>query len=92
MLLCLLPWLAGCQGRIEYVREPVEVLVPLFVPIAEPLTLVEPEPAAPAFGCIDRGEATLCNEQLVQWFEDVRDWGRRGWLRVEEIRQLQPEQ
>jgi hypothetical protein len=90
-LLCLLPLLAACQGRIEYVREPVEVQVPLFVPIAEPLTLVEPEPRAPQYGCVDRGEATLCNEQLVQWFEDVRAWGRRGWQRVEEIRRLQPE-
>jgi hypothetical protein len=89
-LLCLLPLLAACQGRIEYVRETVEVEVPVFVPLSEPLTLGEPEPRAPAYGCIDRGEATLCNEQLAQWFEDVRDWGRRGWQRVEEIRRLQP--
>lgn len=92
MLLCLLPFLAACKGRIEYVRETVEVEVPVFVPLSEPLTLAEPEPRAPAYGCIDRGEATLCNEQFVQWFEDVRNWGRRGWQRVEEIRRLQPEQ
>jgi hypothetical protein len=71
--------------------ETVEVEVPVFVPLSEPLTLGEPEPRAPAYACIDRGEATLCNEQMAQWFEDVRDWGRRGWQRVEEIRRLQPE-
>lgn len=70
-------------------RETVEVRVPVYVAMPDEVTADAPEPAEPALNCVDRGRATLCNEDLAEWIEQLRAWaeGLRGQLA--KVRDLQ---
>lgn len=91
-LLFLLPFMAACSATGPQVRtETVEVRVPVFVALPEAMTAPPAEPAAPLPACVDRGQPTLCNEQMVSWLEDLRAWGRGMAGQLREIRERQPE-
>ena len=91
LLLCLVGSLIGCSGRVEVVRETVEVAVPVRVPLPAELLVIDPEPEPPELACLDRGRPTLCNEDLAEWLEQLRAWGEAGWSRVRKVAELQPE-
>lgn len=93
ILACLLLCSVGCASKAPILRtDTVEVQVPVFVALPESLTEIQPEPPAPMPACTDAetGEATLCNEQFVEWFESVRAWGRVMAGQLIEIRGRQP--
>jgi len=84
LLACLMLSLTACGATRQIVKtETVEVKVPVYVPLPRAMTEEEAEPAVPAAGAT--------TEALVQYLEDVRAWGRRGWGKVREIRAVQPE-
>lgn len=83
--------LAAC-GRDPLVKsEVVYVDKEVFVPLDPTLTTVLPEPPPPAFKCKDaRGAPTVCNRDHANYTDAVRAWGRKGWNKVKEIKDLQP--
>jgi hypothetical protein len=82
--LCLALSLTSCAGnKPENVRtETVEVAVPVIVDVPDALTAQEREPQLPA--------GDLVGEDLAEFIETLRAWGRTGWCRVELIGNLGP--
>lgn len=89
LLLCLAVSLTGCSGRSEVIRETVEKRVPVYVAMPEEVTADVPEPAAPELRCMDRGRATLCNDDLAEWIEQLRAWGNGLRGQLAKVRDLQ---
>lgn len=92
LLLLFLPLsIAACSAKGPQVRtEVVEVKVPVFVALPDALTEPAAEPSAPLPACVDRGQPTLCNDQLVSWLEDLQLWGRGIAGQLRDVRVLQP--
>ena len=72
-------------------RETVEKRVPVYVAMPEEVTADVPEPAEPSLNCVDRGRATLCNEDLAEWIEQLRAWGAGLRGQLAKVRGLQGE-
>ena len=91
LLLCLGVLLTGCSGRSEVIRETVEKRVPVYVAMPDEVTADVPEPTAPDLRCIDRGRATLCNDDLAEWIEQLHAWGNGLRGQLAKVRGLQGE-
>lgn len=77
MLLC-----GACASKPAVRTETVEVKVPVIVSVPDALVEQEPEPQLPP--------DPVFGEDLADFIERLKAWGRQGWCRVERIGNLGP--
>lgn len=80
--LCLLPSLTGCASKPAVRTETVEVKVPVTVSVPDELVEQEAEPRL--------APDPVLGEDLADFVERLKAWGRQGWCRVERIGNLGP--
>lgn len=84
--------LTGCKASKAVTRtEFVDVPHRQYVPLPTELTADVPEPTKPAPECVEAGKPVLCNRQLLDWIDALREaFGLQNDAR-REIRELQAE-
>lgn len=66
--------LTACNsGKLVTRTEIVEVARKQYVALPHALTDDMPEPPKPAAACVADGKPTLCNAQLLEWIDALRD-------------------
>lgn len=74
LLLCVALFLTACNsGRVVTRTEIVEVPRRQYVALPHTLTADVPEPPKPAPTCVVDGKPVLCNSQLLDWIDSLRN-------------------